>query len=239
MIHPRGPRRSVVAALVVAGVFLSGFVVLEKMQAQSAISPGTVVLVATRDIGVNEAITRDMVRVWAAPAGAPLGQRPALASDLPRVLGSHALAPILAGEPVSLARLGGPGLGNHGAVTAAFLPRGYARYTLPVGPLAEPLPNLSAGDAVEVLASVPRDPASPAITSTVQPVDAHALVAYVQDQPAALTLLVPRRELATLAWLRGQDASFSFALVGATDRSGDMRGLGAREFRSLYHVPSA
>lgn len=124
-------------------------------------------------------------------------------------------------------------------VNALALPPGYARYTVPVGPLSLPLPGLAAGDYVEILAALPLNPASPAITATVQPIDAHALVVFLQNQPPALTLAVPRRELATLAWLRGQGAALSFALVGATDRGGDLRGVGAREFRRLYHVPPA
>jgi len=153
------------------------------------------------------------------------------------VLGRRVLAPILADEPLARERLARAG-GDNLVVDAAALPRGYARYTVPVGPLAEPLPSLSVGDAVEVLAALPRDPVSPDITATVQPVDAHALVAAVQAIPAAVTLVVPRSELATLLWLRGQHAAFSFALVGPTDRSGDLRGVGQGEFRRLYHVPS-
>jgi len=237
MTYLRRPRRGVVAALVVAGVFLGLFAALEGMQAHGAAPPGTAVLVATRDIGVGQTVTRDLVRVWLAPAGAPLGGEPALATDLSAVLGRRVLAPILAGEPLSRARLAGAG-GDSLVVDAATLPRGYARYTVPVGPLAEPLPSLSIGDAVEVLAALPRDPASPDITQTVQPVDAHALVAAVQATPAAVTLVVPRSELAALVWLRGQHAAFSFALVGPADRGGDMRGVGPREFRRLYHVPS-
>jgi len=237
MTYLRRPRRGVVAALVVAGVFLGLFAALEGMQAHGAAPPGTAVLVATRDIGVGQTVTRDMVRVWLAPAGAPLGDTPALATDLPGVLGCRALAPILADEPLARARLAGGGAANV-TIDAATLPRGYARYTVPVGPLAEPLPSLAVGDAVEVLAALPRDPASPDITQTVQPVDSHAVVAAVQASPAAVTLVVPRSELATLVWLRGQHAAFSFALVGPADRSGDMRGVGPREFWRLYHVPS-
>lgn len=237
MTYLRRRRRGVVAALVVAGVFLGLFAALEGLQAHGAAPPGTAVLVATRDIGVGQALTRDMVRVWLAPAGAPLGDRPALATDLSRVLGHRVLAPILADEPLSQARLAGMGA-DTSVVAAASLPRGYARYTLPVGPLAEPLPGLSVGDAVEVLAAVPCDPASPDITQTVQPVDPHAVVAAVQASPAAVTLVVPRSELAALAWLRGQHATFSFALVGPTDRTGDLRGVGVREFRRRYHAPS-
>ncbi len=239
MTYRRRPGRGplLVAACVAAGVFFGGFALLERMQARGAPPPAVVVLVATRDIAVDQTVTRDMVRVQAVPAGAPLGMGPALATDLPRVLGSRALAPILAGEPLARARLSGL-RADDPIVDAAYLPRGDARYTVPVGALAEPLPALMPGDAVEVLATLPRDPASPAVTATVQPVDAHALVVYVQSQPPAVTLVVPRGELATLAWLRGQGAAFTFALVGATDRAGAMRGVGAREFRSRYHVPS-
>jgi len=237
MTYLRRPRRGVVAALVVAGVFLGLFAALEGMQAHGAAPPGTAVLVATRDIGVGQTVTHDLVRVWLAPAGAPLGNEPALATDLSGVLGRRALAPILTNEPLSRARLAGMGAAN-ATIDAAALPRGYARYTVPVGPLAEPLPGLSVGDAVEVLAALPRDPASPDITQTAQPIDAHALVAAVQASPAALTLVVPRSELAALLWLRGQHATFSFALVGPTDRGGDLRGVGPGEFRRLYHVPS-
>lgn len=233
----RRPRRGVVAALVVAGVFLGLFAALEGMQAHGAAPPGTAVLVATRDIGVGQTLTRDMVRVWLAPAGAPLGDTPALATDLSGLLGRRARVPILADEPLARARLAGTG-GDNLVVDAAALPRGYARYTVPVGTLAEPLPGLSVGDAVEVLAALPHDPASPDITQTAQPVDPHALVAAVQASPAAVTLVVPRSEVATLLWLRGQHAAFSFALVGPTDRSGDLRGVGQGEFRRLYHVPS-
>ncbi len=70
MTYLRRPRRGVVAALVVAGVFLGLFAALEGMQAHGAAPPGTAVLVATRDIGVGQTVTRDMVRVWLAPAGA-------------------------------------------------------------------------------------------------------------------------------------------------------------------------
>ncbi len=235
MAYLTRPRRSVVAALVVAGVFLGLFAALQGMQARGASPPGTVVLVATRDIAVGQAITRDMVRVSLAPAGAPLGAAPALASDLSEVLSHQALAPILAGEPLSRARLTGTGADTP-AVAVASLPRGYARYTVPVGPLAEPLPALTVGDSVEVLAALPRDPASPDITALAQPVDPHAMVAAVQTSPAAVTLVVPRGELATLLWLRGQHAAFSFALVGPADRTGDLRGVGTVEFRRLYHV---
>lgn len=238
LAYLRRPRRSVVAALVVAGVFFGGFTLLERMQAQGAPLPGTAVVVATRDIAAGETLTRDMVSVELAPAGSPLGGQPALATDLPRVLGSWALAPILAGEPVSRARLAGSDASDNPVVAAAAIPRGYARYTVPVGALAEPLPGLSPGDTVEVLAALPRDPAVPAVTAEVQPVDPHALVAYVGDQPPAVTLVVPRRELATLAWLRGQGASFSFAVVDVSDRSADMHGVGPREFKELYHVPA-
>ncbi len=237
MTYLRRRRRGVMAALVVAGVFLGLFAALEGMQARGAAPPGTAVLVATRDIGAGQTLTRDMVRVWLAPSGAPLGDRPALATDLSGVLGRRVLAPILAGEPLARARLAGMDAPT-AVIDAASLPRGYARYTVPVGPLAEPLPGLSVGDAVEVLAALPRDPASPDITQTVQPVDPHAVVAAVQASPAAVTLVVPRSELATLLWLRGQHAAFSFALVGPTDRRGDLRGVGAREFRRRYHVPS-
>jgi len=237
MTYLRRPRRGVIAALVVAGVFLGLFAALEGMQAHGAAPPGTAVLVATRDIGVGQTVTRDMVRVWLAPAGAPLGDKPALATDLPGVLSHRTLVPILADEPLSRARLAGAGTDN-ATINAATLPRGYARYTVPVGPLAEPLPSLTVGDSVEVLAALPRDPASPDITQTVQPVDSRAVVATVQASPAAVTLVVPRSELATLVWLRGQHAAFSFALVGSSDRSGDMRGVGPREFQRLYHVPS-
>jgi len=237
MTYLRRPRRGVVAALVVAGVFLGLFAALEGMQAHGAAPPGTAVVVATRDIGIGQTVTRDMVRMWLAPAGAPLGDSPALATDLSGVLGRRVLAPILADEPLSRARLAGAG-GDNVMVAAAALPRGYARYTVPVGPLAEPLPTLAVGDSVEVLAALPRDPASPDITQTAQPVDAHAVVAAVQASPAAVTLVVPRSELATLLWLRGQHAAFSFALVGPADRLGDLHGIGASEFRRLYHVPS-
>jgi len=236
MAYLTRPRRGVVAALVVAGVFLGLFAALQGMQARGAAPPGTAVLVATRDIAAGQAITRDMVRVWLAPAGAPLGAAPALATDLSGVLGHQALAPILTGEPLARARLAGAGADTL-AIDAAALPRGYARYTVPVGPLAEPLPTLAVGDSVEVLAALPRDPASPDITQTAQPVDPHATVAAVQASPAAITLVVPRGELATLLWLRGQHAAFSFALVGAADRGGDLHGVGAAEFRRLYHVP--
>jgi len=198
--------------------------------------PGTAVLVATRDTAPGQAVTRDMVRVSLAPAGAPLGATPALATDLSGVLGHRALAPILVGEPLSRARLAGAGADN-ATIDAATLPHGYARYTVPVGPLAEPLPALAVGDSVEVLAALPRDPASPDITAMAQPVDPHATVAAVQASPAAVTLLVPRGELATLLWLRGQHAAFSFAMVGAADRTGDLHGVGVAEFRRLYHVP--
>ncbi len=107
LAYLRRPRRSVVAALVVAGVFFGGFTLLERMQAQGAPLPGTAVVVATRDIAAGATLTRDMVSVDLAPAGAPLGGQVALSTDLPRVLGSQVqvLAPILAGEPVSRARL--------------------------------------------------------------------------------------------------------------------------------------
>lgn len=237
MSYLRRPRRGVVAALVVAGVFLGLFAALEGMQAHGAASPDTAVLVATRDIGVGQALTRDMVRIWLAPAGAPLGDRPALATDLSSVLGRRALAPILADEPLSRARLAGMGA-DASVVAAATLPRGYARYTVPVGPLSEPLPGLSVGDTVDVLAALPRDPASPDITQTVQPVDPHAVVAAVQASPAAVTLVVPQSDVATLLWLRGQHAAFSFATVNPSDHAADLRGVGPREFRRRYHVPS-
>lgn len=225
------------AAFVVAGVFLGVFAALERMQAHDAAPLGTAVLVATRDIGVGQTLTRDKMRVWLAPSGAPLGDEPALATDWSRVVGHRVLAPILADEPISWARLAGAGV-NNGTINAAILPHDYARYTIPVGPLAEPLPGLSIGDDVEVLAALPRDPASPDITQTAQPVDPHAIVVTVQANPAAVTLVVPRSELATLLWLRGQHAAFSFALVRPTDRIGDMHGVGPSEFRKLYHVPS-
>ncbi len=224
----------VLAALVALGVFLGGFAWLER--AQGATRPGTAVLVAARDIGAGETLTREMVRAWEAPAGAPLGDTPTLVIDLPRALGRRVLAPILADEPIAQARLAG--LARDDAIAGSDLPRGYARYTLPVGLLAEPLPSLAVGDYVEVLAAVPRDPASPDITATAQPVDPHALVVAVQASPAAVTLVVPRTELATLLWLRGRRTAFSFAGVGAADRSAELRGVGPHEFVRWYHVPS-
>jgi len=224
----------VLAALVALGVFLGGFAWLER--AQGASRPGTVVLVAARDIGAGDTLTRDLVRAWEAPAGAPLGDTPALVTDLPRVLGRRVLAPILADEPIAQARLAG--LGSNAVVAGSDLAHGDARYTLPVDPLAAPLPGLAVGDDVEVLAALPQDPASPDITATAQPVDPHARVVAVQASPAAVTLVVPRTELATLLWLRGRHATFSFATVGADDRSADMRGVGPREFARWYHVPS-
>lgn len=233
----RGPL--VLAALVALGVFLGGFAWLEKAQGAAPIHPGTAVLVAARDIRAGETLTRDVLRAWEAPSGAPLGDAPVLVTDLPRVLGRRALAPILADEPIAQARLAG--LAGNVAVDASVLPRGYARYTVPVGPLAQPLPGLAVGDDVEILAALPRDPASPGITATARPVDPHALVAAVQANPAAVTLVVPRAELATLLWLRGQRAAFSFAVVGVADRSADMRGVDARTFSAWegrYDAPS-
>ncbi len=233
----RGHRGTLVlAALVALGVFLGGFAWLERAQGASAARPGTAVLVAARDINAGETLTREMLRAWEAPAGAPLGDAPALVTDLPRALGRRVLAPILADEPIARARLAG--LARDDAVAGSDLPRGYARYTLPVGPLAAPLPSLSVGDYVEVLAALPRDLASPDITATAQPVDPRARVVAVQASPAAVTLVVPRTELATLLWLRGRRAAFSFATVGPADRSADLRGVGPREFARWYHVPA-
>jgi Flp pilus assembly protein CpaB len=208
--------------------------------------PPVSILVATRDIQIAEPITTSMVAVRQVPAGALLGPSVALASDLGQVLASSAREPIYAGEPINRVRLFGPGLSVNAAPEEALVRRGYALYTVAASPLNMPLSGLRPGDHVAVLATLNQAPApaeaaggSSLRTSqlVVQPIDPSALVTFVNPAAGALTLAVPKRELATLAFLN-REGALSFAQVRPDDPTGPMSGLTAPIFERLYHVPA-
>lgn len=123
-----------------------------------------------------------------------------------------------------------------GNPNVVVLGRDQAFVTLPAGSLDQPLPGLRAGLYVKVVALVPRVTTASAAaalgqtvpySATAQPVEAHVEVASVDRAQQALTLMVPADDVARLAWLRGQGASFSLAQVRPQDSGGSMAGVTA------------
>lgn len=228
----------VVAAMV--ALMLAVFALLEKQQ--SAQAAQVQVLVAARDIQINEPITPTMLAVETRPQAALAGMDAALAGDVGLVERSTSRAPIFAGEVIDLRRLYSPGLTTTGDPTEVFLTRGYAFYPLPTDTLALAEPGITAGAYAEIVASLPPLPltsveATQGITGTAQPVDAHALITAVQPSPPAVTVMVPQREVPYLAWLIGRHARFSFGLVRPDDASAPLQGVSSTQFERTYHAP--
>ncbi len=241
MVRRIGLRRSVVFTAIAVALAVVLFVVLERTQ--GAALPRVAVIEATRDVQIGEPLTASALQVVYVPQDAPLGPAPALASDLALVERSAARAPIFAGEIIQKYRLYGPGLALSADPDAVYLKKGYALYTVPTAHLQMPLSGLAAGDYVAVLAALPIVPsgvgATGGMTATLQPIDMHALVTFVQADQAALTLAVPSDEVPVLHCLAGHGAVFSFAQVRPDDTERTGGRLTAEQIRGRYHVVCA
>ena len=239
MFRRAGPRRAIIYTAVAVALATVLFVVMER--SQGAPLPQIAVIEATRDIQIGEPISVSMLQVVQVPRGSPLGPAPALVSDASLVERSTARAPIFAGEIIQKLRLYGPGLTVSADPDAVFLKKGDALYTVPTGHLQMPLSGLAAGDYVEVLAALPVAPpigagATASVTATVQAVDSHALVTYMEPDQSALTLVVPVAEVPTLQCLVGHGAVFSFAQVRPDDLGRGTGDLTISQLRGQYHV---
>ncbi len=189
------------------------------------------VLVANRDIGLGEALTAGMVARVDEPSDAVLGADPVLAASEPGALGRVAVVPIARGRPLAWGWL------SSASGAGPYLTRGMAQYALPATPADQPGGGLRAGAYVQVEAAVPADPvgASPAHAETVE---AHVLVAGVSGDGRLVTIVVPRADLAALAWLKLRGATFSYGLVGVTDTRGgvERRPVTPRIYQEDRHV---
>jgi pilus assembly protein CpaB len=173
------------------------------------------VLVASRDLAPGEALDAAAVAHRDLPAalvpGASLSSRPE---------GVVVRQPILAGEPVVRARLAPPGLTG----PAALVESGRRAVAVPRGPAG--MPPLAVGDLVDVLTVVPigtgadaggggpgdAESAGDDHDAPAFPLVERASVVDVTD--AAVTLSVPQRDAARLAWSLA-NGTVVLALAGA------------------------
>lgn len=195
-----GARRSLVYLLLalilaaLAGVLT--FRYLEDLRA--AALPTAQVLVARRDIRPGEVIDAGAVEVRPVPHNViPEGalRQPAEA------VGRTAVVPIAAGEVLLPAKV------TTGGTLAARLPDGRWAMVLPAGWLASPLPELAAGDRIDLLAYQPGQPPEEAglLVS-----DVEVLQVGGEGSPDRLTLAVTLEEAVQVLYAR----SNGFALLG-------------------------
>jgi pilus assembly protein CpaB len=138
--------------------------------------PARPTLVATADLGAGASLGPDDVEVRLLPAALlPAG---ALGADAV-VAGRVASVAILAGEPVTEARLAPAGL----SAVAALLPRGTRGLAVPAGPGAPPL---QVGDTVDVLATLDAGGRGPPTA----PVAVGALVVHVTEEAVTVAVTV-------------------------------------------------
>jgi Flp pilus assembly protein CpaB len=113
--------------------------------------PAAEALVALADIRPGSILTEDLVEMRRVPEAVLPNERLALEDA---AMGQVAVERILAGEVVARSRLsGGPN-----SVFSAQIPSGQWAVVLPAGWLASPLPPISQGDHLEVLAYLPGQP---------------------------------------------------------------------------------
>ena len=119
------------------------FIYLE--QARAAMVPSAPALVARTGIRPGETITETMVEVRAVPEAVVPADR---LVDMAEAVGRVALVPLAENEVILPQRLSGGGPGG----LAGRLPDGRWAMVLPDGWLATPIPELIAGDRIDVLA---------------------------------------------------------------------------------------
>lgn len=175
---------AVLLALLAAAVTLF---YLEQLRA--AMVPTASALVARQAIRPGEAIREDMVELRAVPeAVVPAGRLTSVA----QALGRTALVPLAADEVLLPERLSGGG----GAGLSRRLPDGRWAMVLPGAWLASPIPELAAGDRLDVLAYQAGQPAD----------QAGVIVAGIEVLTAtgdqALTLAVTLEEAAAVTYAR-------------------------------------
>ncbi len=178
------------------------YVYLDRLRAETL--PSESALVASRDIRAGEMLDESMVAVRAVPqAILPAGHL----TELPQALGRVALFPIAAKEvllPKHFA--GGPGSG-----LSARLPDGRWAMVLPSGWLASPVPELTSGDRLDLVAYQAGQPVEEAgvIVTAVQVLefsgataDADTLTLAVSLEEAVAILYARSNGFALLALLR-------------------------------------
>jgi Flp pilus assembly protein CpaB len=174
---------------VVAGALT--FVYLDRLRAQSV--PSIQVLVARQDIKPGTLVNVDMVEVRAVPeAVLPAGYL----TDVSEAIGRLTVVPITAKEVLLPDKFaGGPGTG-----LSARLPDGRWAMVVPAGWMASPVPELSPGDRLDLLAYQAGQPVEEAgvIVSAVQVLE----FAGTAEEAESLTLAVTLEEAITILYSR-------------------------------------
>ncbi len=129
------------------------FIYLERLRA--AALPSAPALVAVVDIPVGTLLTEGMVQTRSVPEAVLPANRLRLPTE---AVGRAAVVPIAAGEVLLPGKLSG----GAQASMATRLPDGRWAMVLPLNWLASPLPDLIAGDRVDILAYQPGQPTSEA-----------------------------------------------------------------------------
>jgi Flp pilus assembly protein CpaB len=167
------------------------FIYLEQLRASMV--PTAAALVARQAIRPGETITESMVEVRAVPKAIVPPER---LTSVTQAIGRTALVPLAASEVILPQRLSGAGE----AGLSRRLPDGRWAMVLPGAWLASPIPEIGAGDRVDLLAYQPGQPADQAavIVSAIE-------VLSVAGSPAeaeALTVAVELEEAAAVTYAR-------------------------------------
>jgi Flp pilus assembly protein CpaB len=167
------------------------FIYLEQLRASMV--PTAAALVARQAIRPGETITETMVEVRAVPEAVVPAER--LRSSA-QAVGRTALVPMSAGEVILPQRLSGTGE----AGLSRRLPDGRWAMVLPGSWLASPIPEIGAGDRVDLLAYQAGQPADQAAV-IVSAIEVLAVTGTAADAEA-LTLAVELEEAAAVTYSR-------------------------------------
>ena len=167
------------------------FIYLEQLRASMV--PTATALVARQAIRPGETITETMVEVRAVPEAVVPTER--LTSSM-QAVGRTALVPLSAGEVILPQRLSGTGE----AGLSRRLPDGRWAMVLPGSWLASPIPEIGAGDRVDLLAYQAGQPADQAAV-IVSAIEVLAVTGTAADAEA-LTLAVEIEEAAAVTYSR-------------------------------------
>jgi Flp pilus assembly protein CpaB len=197
-------RRAVVLALAI----VTGLVVVSLVSSAEAARQrwgrARPVAVATRDLAPGDLVDGSAVEVRRLPEAAVTA---GALTEPPS--GSVVRQPVAAGEPLVPERLAPQGLTG----VAALVPAGHRAVAIPIGPL--PVPPLTVGDFVDVLAVVPAlseaEPSRPENQPSFPLIEA-AVVVDVGEQSIAVA--VPEADAPRVAWVL-TNGSVVLALAGA------------------------
>jgi len=167
------------------------FIYLEQLRASMV--PTAAALVARQAIRPGEAISDAMVEVRAVPEAVVPAERLTSAAQ---AIGRTALVPLAAGEVILPQRLSGTGE----AGLSRRLPDGRWAMVLPGSWLASPIPEIGAGDRVDLLAYQPSQPADQ-VAVIVSAIEVLGVTGTAVDAEA-LTLAVEIEEAAAVTYAR-------------------------------------